>query len=199
VEHQRLRVGEQYLDEAPAQRDGLAGQHRRPPDEGLVEVHREAESGVEELYVVVRGAARFTLADESFDAPTGTLVHARPGTFRSATALEAGSIVLALGARAGEAFTPSGWEDFFVAFALLRAGAVDQARATMQQALEREPEAWQGQYNAACFEALAGDTDAALDYLTSAVAKEPKVLEYAVDDGDLSSLRDHARYAELVQ
>src|SRR5947209_7760454 len=56
----------------------------------LVPPHEE-ESGHEELHVVVRGAARFTLREETFDAPTGTLVHATAGTFRAATAAEAGT------------------------------------------------------------------------------------------------------------
>jgi tetratricopeptide (TPR) repeat protein len=164
----------------------------------LIEPHRE-ESGTEELYVVVRGSARFTLGEETFDAPAGTLVHALPGTFRSATATEPATIALACGAEAGRAFTPSGWEDFYVAFALQRNGETERARATMQEALERDPDAWQGQYNAACFEALAGETDAAFDHLRRAVAMNSDVVEYAGEDGDLVSLRSDPRYAEIVQ
>ena len=93
----------------------------------------------------------------AFDAPVGTLVHAPPGTLREATAVEPDTIVLAVGAKAGEAFTPSPWEDFYVAYAQLRAGDADAGRAAMQEALARDPDAWQGAYNAACFEALAGD------------------------------------------
>jgi tetratricopeptide (TPR) repeat protein len=125
-------------------------------------------------------------------------VHARPGIFRTATALEAGTIVLAVGAKAGEAFTPSGWEDFYVAFSLLRNGDAARARETMQEALAREPDAWQGSYNAACVEALAGDADAAFDYLRRAVALNRDVLEYAAADDDLVSLREDPRYAELT-
>jgi tetratricopeptide (TPR) repeat protein len=165
----------------------------------VIEPHREA-SGTEELYVVARGVARFTLGDESFDAPTGTLVHAAPNAFREATALEAGTIVLAMGARAGVAFTPPGWEDFYVAFALLKAGDAARARATMEEALAREPDAWQGQYNAACFEALAGETGAALDHLRRALAmNRAEVLEYAAGDDDLASIRTDPRYTELME
>ena len=173
-----------------------AWEGERPGDQ-VIEPHRE-EGGAEELYVVARGQARFTLGEEQFDAPVGTLVHALPGTFRTATALEAGTIVLAAGAEPGFAFTPSGWEDFYVAFALLRAGEADRARATMEEALTREPGAWQGQYNAACFEALAGQADAALDHLRRAVADNPSVAEYAAADDDLASLRSNPRYAEIV-
>ncbi len=164
----------------------------------VIEPHREAD-GHEELYVVVRGAAQFTLGEESFPAVAGTLVHALPGTFRTATALAAGTLVLALGARAGEAFAPSGWEDFFVAFALLRAGDPGRARETVQEALAREPDAWQGQYNAACFEALAGEPGAGLDHLQRAIAMNEAVIEYAAGDDDLASLREDPRYAELTR
>jgi hypothetical protein len=168
------------------------------PGDVVIEPHREAASGHEELYVVVRGAAQFTLGDDIFDATQGTFVHALPGIFRTATALEAGTIVLAVGAKAGEAFEPSGWEDFYVAFALLRSGEEAKARATMVEALTREPDAWQGPYNAACFEALAGETDAAVEQLRRAVALNREVLEYAAGDDDLASIRDDPRYAELM-
>ena len=102
----------------------------------VVEPHREPE-GTEELYVVVRGRAAFTVLDETFDAPVGTLVHVPPATFREATAQEPGTTVLAMGATAGKAFTPGAWEDFFVAYAELRAGNAERGRAAMQEALER--------------------------------------------------------------
>jgi hypothetical protein len=126
-------------------------------------------------------------------------VHALPDTFRTATALEDGTIVLAVGAKTGEAFTPRGWEEFYVAFALLAAGEPDQGRAAMQEALDREPGAWQGQYNAACFEALAGETDAAIDHLRAALALSSEVHEYAASDDDLASIRTDPRYAELMR
>jgi len=177
---------------------GLNAWEGEQPGDQVIEPHRE-DGGHEELYVVVRGAAQFTLGEESFDAPTGTLVHARPGTFRAATALEAGTIVLALGAKPGDVFAPSGWEDFYVAFALLAAGDADRARTTMQEALAREPGAWQGQYNAACFEALAGETDAAIEHLRTALTTHPDVAGHAAGDDDLASLRDDPRFAELVR
>ena len=164
----------------------------------VVEPHREPE-GTEELYVVVRGNARFTVVEETFDAPVGTLVHVPPATFREATAQEPGTTVLAMGATEGKAFTPGGWEDFFVAYAELRDGNAERGRAAMQQALEREPDAWQGAYNAACFEALAGETDAALEHLQRALELDRReVRRYAPEDADLDSIRDDPRYAELL-
>ncbi|MDX6387808.1 MAG: hypothetical protein QOD85_1610 [Gaiellaceae bacterium] len=168
------------------------------PGDHVIEPHREA-SGTEELYVVLRGTAHFTLGEETFDAPTGTLVHAPPDTFREATAAEAETTVLAVGAKEGEAFTPSAWEDFYVAYAELRAGNPDAGRAAMQAALGREPEAWQGPFNAACFEALAGETDAALEHLRRAVELNARATRrYAADDSDLDSLRADPRFAEIA-
>ena len=171
------------------------GEHE---NDHVIEPHYEKD-GPEELYVVLRGTARFTLGDESFDAPVGTLVHARPGTFREATAAEPETTVLAMGAEAGKAFTPSPWEDFFVAYARLRAGDPGDGRAAMLDALARDPDAWQGPYNAACFEALAGDADAALDYLREAVERNPdEIRKYAPDDSDLDSIRTDPRYMALI-
>lgn len=165
----------------------------------VIERHREAD-GTEELYVVLRGTARFTLGEETFDAPAGTLVHAPPGTLREAFAGEPETTVLAMGAKAGEAFMPSGWEDFYVAYALLRAGEAERGREAMQAALTREPGAWQGAFNAACFEALADETDAALAHLARALElNRAEVLEYAPADSDLDSIRDDPRFAELVR
>jgi tetratricopeptide (TPR) repeat protein len=164
----------------------------------VIEPHREPK-GPDELYVVLRGTARFTLGDDSFDAPVGTLVHAPPNTFREATAAVAETTVLAMGAEAGKAFTPSAWEDFYVAYAYLRAGDADRGRAVLREALERDPNAWQGPYNAACFEALAGETEAALEYLRAAVeANAAEVRRFAPDDADLDSIRADPRYAELM-
>ena len=164
----------------------------------VIEPHRETD-GTEELYVVVRGLARFTVVDEAFDAPVGTLVHVPPATFREATAQEPGTTVLAMGARAGKAFTPGAWEDFFVAYAELRAGNAERGRAAMQEALERQPDEWQGAYNAACFEALAGEKDAALAHLQRALELDRReVRRYAPEDSDLDSIRDDPRYAELL-
>jgi hypothetical protein len=71
--------------------------------------------GSEEIYVVVRGAARFTVDGTSVDVPHGGVVSLRdPALVREAVALEAGTLVLAVGGRPGAAFSPSGWEEKFL-------------------------------------------------------------------------------------
>lgn len=86
----------------------------------VIEEHDERSGtgpgGHEELYVVVRGHARFTIDGEDLDAPAGTLVFLpEPEAVRVATALEDGTLVLAVGAPAGEAYTVPEWEDRFAA------------------------------------------------------------------------------------
>jgi mannose-6-phosphate isomerase-like protein (cupin superfamily) len=164
----------------------------------LIPPHEE-ESGHEELYVVVRGTARFTVGEETFDAPVGTLVHVLAGTFRKATAAEAGTMVLVAGAKAGEAFVPHGWEDVHVAFAQLEAGDPAAGRATMERVLAGAEEPWGGHYNLACYLAVAGDADAAIAHLRTAVELDrDNVMKWLPHDTDLDSLRDDPRFQELA-
>src|SRR5687767_6235303 len=88
------------------------------PEEGadVVEPHTEEGSDHEELYFVHRGRARFTLGDETFEAPEGTYVHIRdPAVHRHAVALEPGTTVLSFGGP--PTFEPSEWEWRFKASA----------------------------------------------------------------------------------
>jgi hypothetical protein len=82
------------------------------PGEVVIEEHDEGEDYAhQELYLVLRGRATFTVDGEAVDAPAGTFVFLEdPGLTRKAVAEEAGTAVLAVGAKAGEAFVPSAWE-----------------------------------------------------------------------------------------
>jgi len=164
----------------------------------LVPPHEE-DSGNEELYVVVRGRARFEVGGETLDAPAGTLVHVAAGTERTAVAEENGTIVLAAGATPGEAFVAHGWEDTVVAFAHGRAGRVAEGRAAMQELAARHPGHWGPSYNFACFEARFGDADAAFEHLRRAFELDAgQARGWAERDSDLDPLRDDPRFQELV-
>jgi len=77
----------------------------------VIEDHDESDSRHEELYVVLTGRAEFTVGDETFDAPAGTLVAVRdPDLRRVARASQAQTTVLAVGGVVGEAFEPRDWE-----------------------------------------------------------------------------------------
>lgn len=81
----------------------------RAPGDLVVEAHDEDEH--EELYIVLAGAARFTVDGETFEAPQGTLVLVTPPSHREARAIEAGTTVLAIGAAPGKEFAVSEWEE----------------------------------------------------------------------------------------
>jgi hypothetical protein len=167
-------------------------------DGQLIPPHEE-DSGNEELYAVVQGRATFTVGDESADAPAGTLVFVPPRVYRTATAAEPGTIVLAIGATIGQAFVAHGWDSYAVADAYRRAGRTDEGRAVVLQMLEDLPQAWYTPYNAACWESLAGNTDTAFDHLRNAIELDADATRgYMAQDTDLDPIRDDPRFHELL-
>jgi quercetin dioxygenase-like cupin family protein len=164
----------------------------------VVEEHTES-SGHQELYVVLRGRATFTLDGEEVDAPAGTLVFAQPGTKRGAIAAEDGTAVLGVGAKPGEAFEPSPWEDSFAAGSYADQGRLDEAREIMDASLAARPDDWRAHYNYACMLALNGEPDAALAELERAHELEPKeVANYMGRDSDFDSIRDDPRFSAIA-
>jgi len=164
----------------------------------VVEEHRE-QDGHEELYVVVTGRATFTVEGEESDAPAGTLVHCPPGTLREAFAAEPGTTVIGIGAKPGEVFQPSGWEWSFAAFSLLRRGDEAKGRAELEAGLAAVPDSWHARYNLACFEALTGHREAALESLERAAELDPDhVRKLAAQDEDFASLRDDERFLAIT-
>jgi tetratricopeptide (TPR) repeat protein len=160
----------------------------------VLEEHYERD-GHEEMYFVAAGRARFTLGDDEHDAPAGTLVFARPGTKRGAIAEEPGTTIVAIGAKPGVVFEPSKWEDWYAAGAYRRLGRHDEARTLMDASIAENPDAWQGYYNLACFEALDGKREEALAALEKAAELAPDdVKKYAADDSDFDSIRDDPRF-----
>jgi mannose-6-phosphate isomerase-like protein (cupin superfamily) len=165
----------------------------------LIPPHEE-DSGNEELYVVVQGRATFTVGDESADAPSGTLVYVPPEVMRTAVAAEDGTIVFVVGGSVGAAFEAGGWDSFALADTYRQAGRHDEARAIMAQLIAEKPDYWATSYNAGCFESLAGDKDAAFEYLRRAkeLDTEGASAEYFRQDSDLDPLRDDPRFAEFL-
>jgi hypothetical protein len=162
----------------------------------IVEEHAETTYGHEEMYVVVTGHATFTLDGDEVDAPAGTILHVPdPSVRRAAVAREPGTTVLAVGAKPGEPFRPSGWELGFRAAQMEPAEAV----AYVEEHMGEYPEMAATHYNLACFRALAGDPDGALDALERAAKMDAEaVRKWADGDSDLDSVRDDPRFADVV-
>jgi hypothetical protein len=160
----------------------------------VIEEHFERD-GHEELYVVLRGRATFTLGDDEVDAGPGTLVFLRPGTRRGAIAAEDDTFILAVGAKPGVVFEPSPWEGVFAALSYAEQGNLERGRELIAEAIAGSPDAWQGYYNAACMEARFGDPDAAIAHLKRSVEVDADATKKAAeDDSDLDSIRDRPDY-----
>ena len=161
------------------------------PGGDVVEEHTEERLGHEELYVVVSGRATFTLDGEEHEAPAGTIVHlADPTVRRYARAEEPGTVVVAIGGKPGEAYTPSAWEWYFEAERYRPTLNTEAALALLAEGRERFPDHVGMLYSTACWQALAGRTDEALGTLRRAAELEPRVHEWAQGDEDLASVRD---------
>jgi tetratricopeptide (TPR) repeat protein len=157
----------------------------------LIGEHDEADGeGHEELYVVLDGHATFTLDGDAFDAPSGTVVHVPdPAVKRGATG-KRGTTVLAIGAKRGEAFTPSQWERSAEALRYWPTEEWDRAIEALERHLEDTPDHAGTHFNLACAHARAGRPAVALDHLRRAVELQASFAEYAQKDEDLASIRD---------
>ena len=77
----------------------------------LIVPHDELGEGEqqEELYLVVDGRAQFTCDGEEIEVEPGEVLFASPGVKRQAIALESPTMLLIVGGRPGEAYSPPIW------------------------------------------------------------------------------------------
>jgi tetratricopeptide (TPR) repeat protein len=161
----------------------------------VVEEHSEQILGHEELYLVLRGRVRFTVDGNDHELGPGQLVYVRdPSLRRAGVALTDDAAVLAVGGKPGAPHEVSAWEYTFFASPQLRAGRYDEARRLLREGLEEKPGSPPILYDLACVEALAGESDTALELLNEAVAAEERFREYAQTDEDFASIRDDPRF-----
>jgi hypothetical protein len=201
----RIAVGEGGLEWRPIRRRfglgafGMNAYSSARPGGEIVEEHTEDQLGHQEVYVVVRGHATFHLDDEDIDAPAGTIVVLKePSVKRAATAVDADTLVLAVGGKPGEAFAPSAWESYFSAAPLVREGRYDEAIELMQADAEQHGEKPAFLYNLACFEALGGRREEAVAHVVQAMEAAPRFAKWAAEDSDLESIRDDPRFSEAL-
>jgi tetratricopeptide (TPR) repeat protein len=168
--------------------------------ERVVNEHDEAPPDAnEELYVVLAGRARFELDGETRDAPAGTLVFVRPGVKRTAFAEEPGTTIVAVGAVAGEAYEPSGWELWAPVNRLYAAGEYAEAADRARELADANPGYAGLLYNLACVESLAGRTADALEHLGRAIDGSERFRAFARGDSDFDPIRDEPGFAQLVE
>jgi tetratricopeptide (TPR) repeat protein len=178
---------------------GINAWTAREAEAAIIPEHDEKPTGHEELYVVVAGHATFTVDGEQIDAPTGTIVFVRdPASNRGAVASAAGTTVLSIGGKPGEAYSPRAWEVNRDVFAMFDRGEHAEAKLMLQDALERYDDDGVLHYNIACADAQLGNTDAALESLRAGLAGRPDLAAYAREDSDFEPIRDDPRFAEIV-
>lgn len=158
----------------------------------LIGEHDEADGGEghEELYVVLTGQATFTLNGKTVEAPGGTLVHVRDPKLKRGAVGARGTTVLAIGAKPGEAFTPSSWERSAEALRFWPSEDWNNAIEVLERHLAETPEHAGSLYNLACAHARAGRPVDALDRLREAITLEERFSELAQTDEDLASVRE---------
>lgn len=161
----------------------------------IIPAHDETPSGQEELYLVLEGRATFTVGEDTFDAEAGTIVFVPdPDLVRGAVAADAGSRILSVGAKRGEAYRPRVWETNAAIFPLFDQGRFAEAKERLVAAVAEFPGEAAPLFNLACAEAQLGERDAALEHLAQAVELEPRFAGLAQDDTDLASIRDDPRF-----
>jgi quercetin dioxygenase-like cupin family protein len=150
----------------------------------VVEAHRESEGGMghEEIYVVLRGRATFTLDGAELDAPAGTFVRVEPQVHRHAVAAEDGTAVLALGGP--PAYEPSSSEWIERARPHIRSDPA-RAAAIVQDLREARPDSPGLPIADALLAAGRGDEAAAREALSRV---EPRYREALRADPDLGPL-----------
>jgi tetratricopeptide (TPR) repeat protein len=169
----------------------------------LIEPHDEAGEdgavGAEEMYVIVRGSARFTLDGAEHDAAAGTVVFARdPKVRREAVALEDGTVAVAVGGEPGAALPVSAWEHFFYAAPASQTGDFARAYDIAAEALADHPRSASVHFNLACHASRGGEREKAIEHLLTAFEIDPeKVRRWSPDEADLDPIRDDPRFPAL--
>ena len=171
-------------------------------DDGtLINEHDESGSGQEELYVVLRGIARFEIDGETVEAPAGTFVSVPPESRRKATG---DATILALGGTPGQAYQSLDWggawpihNESMKAYGEKR---FSDALVALRGGLKRFPDHAGLNYNYACFATLAGQVDdETFARLRRAGEAFPPFREQARADEDLAAVRGDPRFDEALR
>ena len=153
----------------------------------VVEDHIESRDGRghDEVYIVLRGRATFSLDGEVVDAPAGTFVSVKPDVRRQAVAAEPDTAVLALGGPS--TFEPAGSDWIERARPHMRDRPV-RARAVLEELRAERPDSPGLLFGEALLHASQGDELAARDSLRAAIERAPGLRAHAQDEPLLAPL-----------
>jgi mannose-6-phosphate isomerase-like protein (cupin superfamily) len=179
---------------------GVNATYQATAGERLIGEHDEMNPGAgehEELYVMVNGAAKFTVDGEDIEVPQGSAIAIAPESVRSAIATEDETLVVIVGNKRGayEGGAGAAMGDFLELY-----GNKDYAGAlaAVKGAFATHPGNPLVYYNIACMESLLGNADASLAALEESVTQWPKYKELAAGDDDFASLREDPRFQALI-
>jgi tetratricopeptide (TPR) repeat protein len=180
---------------------GINAWTKRSTDDAVIVPHAEDSTGHEELYLVFRGHATYVVDDKEVDAPEGTILFVGdPSVRRGAQPVDDDTIVLTLGGKPGEPFAVSDWEASGEwnarAFPHYQEQRYAEAAAVLREGIAAGVDNAGMHYNLACFLALAGERDEALEHLQQALREDRGLAEVARGDSDLESLRDDPRFPD---
>jgi mannose-6-phosphate isomerase-like protein (cupin superfamily) len=168
----------------------------------VIEEHDELGTAAgkhEELYVVLRGTARFELDGREQTVPAGSVVFISDREVRrGAMAEEDGTVVLVVGGTPGKAYEVSAWEEAGDAYPLWEDGKHEEARKILSAVAEKHPDAGIVLYNLSCVEAILGDTEPAIDHLRRSIELEDRFRELAKADEDFDAMREQPEFQALV-
>lgn len=158
--------------------------------EQVIEEHTEKSLGHEEIYLVLRGRARFTIDGAEHELGPGQLTFISDPTLRrAAIALDEDTAVLAIGGKPGEAHRVSAWEAMYAAIPAAREEHFDEAIRILAEPLAEQPDNPALLYNLACMEARGGRSLDALLHLQRAVELKPSWAALARGDSDFAAIR----------
>jgi hypothetical protein len=120
----------------------------------------DSASDREEIYVVVRGRARLTVAEETVDAGPGDVVFIPgPDTRRGGIALENDTAVFAVGGWRDEPYHSLPWEPIFLAQDAMARGDWAEAAETLEQQAGEHRETAIVRFRIACCRAQNGECE----------------------------------------
>ena len=153
----------------------------------------------EELYFVANGHATFTVDGDEIDAPAGTFVFVRDtAAKRKAIAKEAGTTIVIVGGKPGEAFTPSPWERNSEGLVHFANKDYEKAVEVYEQFLAETPGDAGFLYNLACAESLLGREKAALEHLRQSVEADDTFKKNALEDPDFDAIRGAPAFSAIT-
>ena len=165
----------------------------------VINAHDEDDpTADQELFLVLGGHAVFEIDGDRVEAPAGTLVFAPPGTRRTATAQQDGTIIIAVEGSPGKPYEARGWELWAPIAPLYEAGEYAEVADRLGALIAVAPQYPMLFYNLACCESMSGRASDALGHLRHAIEMSAEFRDTAKDDTDLDPIRREPAFERLI-